>query len=146
MPLSTCADSLVTSVPSEVHKCTELPRHLCSEISFLRTCNIPNLISYVYRIALSKRFAGCVSTIYMVVKLHVHWNKHFLNVKFSSREHCGWLTSQACINTLINETSVIFEATTLSIWDIAIPLEEPHKLCRRPAIRSPLVWTYVPYR
>jgi len=62
----------MTSVPSEVLKCAELPEHLRSEISFLRTCNIPNLISYIYRIAPSKRFTGCVSTIYMAVKLHVH--------------------------------------------------------------------------
>jgi len=33
-----------------------------------------------------------------------------------------------------------------TIWDIAIHLEEPHKICRQPAIRPPLVWTYVPYR
>jgi len=45
-----------------VLKCAELPEHLRSEISFLRTCNIPNLISYVHGIALSKRFTGCVST------------------------------------------------------------------------------------
>jgi len=55
--LSNRADSLVTSVLSKVRKCAELvPEHLRSEISFLRTCNIPNLISYIHRIALSKRF------------------------------------------------------------------------------------------
>jgi len=56
------ADSLVTSLPSKVRKCAELPEHLRSEISFLRTCNIPNLISCIYRIALWKRFTVCVST------------------------------------------------------------------------------------
>ena len=36
-----------------------------------------------------------------------------LNVKFSYREHCWWLTSQTCVNILINETNVKFEETTL---------------------------------
>jgi len=45
-----------------VRKCAELPEHLRSEISFLRACNIPNLISCIYRIALSQRFTDCVST------------------------------------------------------------------------------------
>jgi len=54
---------------------------------------------------------------YMVVELHAHWNKHLLNVNFSYREHCWWLTSRTCVNTLINETNVKCEVTTLSIWD-----------------------------
>jgi len=53
--LSNRADSLMTSVPSKVRKCAELPEHLRSEISFSRTCNIPNLLSCIHRIALSKR-------------------------------------------------------------------------------------------
>ena len=56
------ADTLVTNVPSRVRKCAKLPGHLRCEISFLRTCNIPNLMPHTYRIALSKRFIGCVST------------------------------------------------------------------------------------
>jgi len=44
--LSNRADSLVVSVSSKVRKCAELPEHLRSEISFLRTCNIPNCISH----------------------------------------------------------------------------------------------------
>jgi len=60
--LSNIVDFLVTTVPSEVRKCAELPEHLQSEIAFLRICNIPYLISHIYYIALSKRFAGCVST------------------------------------------------------------------------------------
>jgi len=59
--LSNRADSLVTSVPSQVRKCAEL-EHLRGEISFLRTRNIPNLKSYIYHIALSKRFTVCMST------------------------------------------------------------------------------------
>jgi len=35
---------MVTSVPSKVRKCAEPQDHLRSEMSFLRTCNIPNLI------------------------------------------------------------------------------------------------------
>jgi len=46
--------------------------------------------------------AACLRPlVYMVVKLHAHWNKHLLNVKFSYREHCWWLISQTCVNTLI---------------------------------------------
>jgi len=37
-----------------VRNCAEPPEHLRSEISFLRTYNIPNLTSHIYRIALSK--------------------------------------------------------------------------------------------
>ena len=60
--LSNRADSLVTSVSPQVCNCGEPPDRLRSEISFLRTCNIPNLISHIHRIALPKRFTGCVST------------------------------------------------------------------------------------
>jgi len=63
---------LRASVPSKVRNCAEPPEHLRSEISFLRTCNIQNLLSYTHRIALSKRFTGRVSTAYMVVKVHAH--------------------------------------------------------------------------
>jgi len=58
--------------------------------------------------------------VYMVVKLHAHWNKQLLNVKFSYREHYLWLTSQTCVNTLINETSVKLEATTLYQFEILL--------------------------
>jgi len=60
--LSNRADSLVTSFPSKMRKCAEPPEYLRNEISFLRTCNIPNLMSCIYRIALSKCFTVCVST------------------------------------------------------------------------------------
>jgi len=57
--------------------------------------------------------AACLRPlVYMVVKLHAHWNKHLLNAKFSYREHYWWLTSQTCVNTLINETSVKWIATS----------------------------------
>jgi len=36
----------------KVRKCAVRPEYLRSEISFLRTCNIPVLISCIYRIAL----------------------------------------------------------------------------------------------
>jgi len=58
--------SLVTSVPSKVHKYAELPEHLRSEISFLRTCNILNLISHS---PVETFHWLCV---YMDVKLHAH--------------------------------------------------------------------------
>ena len=67
-------------------------------------------VSYTARV-----FAALV---YMVVNLHAHWNKYLLYVKFSYREHCWWLTSQTCVNTLINETSVKFEATTFYQFEI----------------------------
>jgi len=38
-----------------------------------------------------------------------------------------WLISRTCVNTLINEKNVKYEA----IWNIVIHLEEPHKVCRR---------------
>jgi len=56
---------LPASVLSKVRNCAEPPQHLRSEISFLRTCNIQNLISYIHRLALSKRFTGRVSTVYI---------------------------------------------------------------------------------
>ena len=46
----------------QVRKCIDLPEHLRSEITFLRTRNIPNFILYTHRVTLSKRFTGCVST------------------------------------------------------------------------------------
>jgi len=51
--------------------------------------------------------------VYMVVNLHAPWNKHLLDLKFSYMKHCWWRNSQTCVNTLINETSVKFAATTL---------------------------------
>jgi len=111
------ADPLLTSVPWKVRNCAEPPEHLRSEISFSCPCNIPNLTSYIHRIALSKRFTGCV---YMVVKLHAHWSKHLLNIKFSYREHGWWLTPRTCVNTLINETNVKYEATTLYQFEVLL--------------------------
>jgi len=62
--------------------------------------------------------------VYMVVKLHAQWNKRLL--KFSYREHCWWLTSQTCVNTLINETSVKFEATTLYQFEMLLFIKKSH--------------------
>ena len=44
------------------------------------------------------------------------------------------------VNTLINETNIKYEATTLSMWDIAIELEELQKTCQWAAICLPLVY------
>ena len=38
------------NVPSTARKCAVPTDHLCSEISFSRTSNSPDLISYIYRI------------------------------------------------------------------------------------------------
>jgi len=38
----------------------------------------------------------------------------FAQCKIVLPEHCWWLTSQTCVNTLINETNVKVEATTLN--------------------------------
>ena len=57
----------------------------------------------------------------MAVKLHANWSKHLLNAKFSYREHCWWPTSRTCVSTLINETVVTCEATTLSVWHRRAP-------------------------
>jgi len=62
----------------------------------------------------------------MVVKLHAHWHKYLLNVKFSCREHCWWLTSQTCVNTLIDKTNFKFEATTLYQYEILLFIWKSH--------------------
>jgi len=120
--LSNRADSLVTSVPSKVRNCAEPPDRLRSEISFLRTCNIPNLISHIHRIALPKRFTGCVSTWLHGCEIACTLKQTFAQCKIFLQGH--WhrrsLTSRTCVDTLINETKVKYEATWLSIWDIAI--------------------------
>ena len=52
------------SVPSVVHKYAVPTDHLCSEISFSRTSNSSDLISYIYCIAsvTLKRFTAYVFT------------------------------------------------------------------------------------
>jgi len=60
------------SVPSTVSKGAVPTNHLCSEISFLRTSNSPDLISYIYSIAsVTLETAYCLY-VYMVVQLHAH--------------------------------------------------------------------------
>jgi len=46
-------DDVMSSVPFEMRKCAVPPDHLRSEIPFSRTCNNPNLISCVCRMAFS---------------------------------------------------------------------------------------------
>ena len=58
-----------SSVPSTVRKCAVPTYHLCSEISFSRTSNSPDLISYIYRIASVTLYCLYV---YMVTQLHAH--------------------------------------------------------------------------
>jgi len=70
-------------VPSEVRKCPVPPNPLRSEISFSRTCNIPKLISYIYRIAFFLLEMLHLLCVHVVVQVHVHWNKRLLSVKFS---------------------------------------------------------------
>ena len=72
-----------SSVPSKVRNCAEPPDHLRSEISFSRTCNIPNLISCLYRIELLPLVTLHQLRVHMVAQLHAHQNKHLLSVKFS---------------------------------------------------------------
>ena len=53
-----------TSAPSKVRKRAAPPEHLRNEILFSRSYNLPNLISYIYRISpfhRLNRFTGCVS-------------------------------------------------------------------------------------
>jgi len=65
--------------------------------------------------------AACLRPlVYMVVKLRAHWNKHLPDVKCSYREHCWWITSQTCVNTLMNETSVKFEVKTLYQFEVLL--------------------------
>jgi len=42
-----------TNVPPKVRKSSVTPDYLRSETSFSRTCNIPNSILYIYRMAFS---------------------------------------------------------------------------------------------
>jgi len=80
--LSNRADSLVTSVFREVRNCAGPPDRLRSEISFLRTCKLQHStfdIVYTSHSPVETFHWLCV---YMVVKLHAHWSKHLLNVKF----------------------------------------------------------------
>jgi len=67
------------SVPSTVRKCVVPTDHLCSEISFSRTSNSPDLISYIYRIASVMLYCLYV---YMVTQLHAQQSKHLLSAHF----------------------------------------------------------------
>jgi len=51
--------------------------------------------------------------VHISAKLHAHYDKHLLNVKFSYREHWWLLTSRTCVNKLINETNVKYEAISV---------------------------------
>ena len=63
---------MFTEKCSEVCKCEVPPDHLHSlKISFSGTGNIPNLKSYIYRIAPETLHSLCVY-IYMVAQLHAH--------------------------------------------------------------------------
>jgi len=131
----------MTSVSSEVLKCAELPEHLRSEISFLRTCNIPNLISH-----------SSVETFHWFLCLHgceiaCALNQTFAQCKiFLQGTLLATNFTNFCKHIDKWNKREVWGNNSLSIWDIAIHLEELHKICRRSAIRSPLVWTYVPYR
>jgi len=57
------------NVPSR--NCEVPPGHLRSEILFLPTCNIPNLISYIYCMALETLYWSCV---HLIAQLHEHQN------------------------------------------------------------------------
>ena len=84
------AGNVKGDVLSKVRNITRL--FLRSEISFSRTCNIPNLISYIYRIALLTLQTLYWLCVYIVAQSHAHWNKHLRSVKFSKRGHWrkGW--------------------------------------------------------
>jgi len=62
-------DRDMSNVPSKVRKCTVPPDHSRSEILFLCTSNIPNLISYVYRTAFEMSHWLSVD---VFAQLHVH--------------------------------------------------------------------------
>jgi len=116
--LSNRADSLVTSVSSKVRKCAEPPEYLRNEILFLRTCNIPNLISYIHRIALSKCFTGYASTWLwncMRTKTNIFSMENFL-----TRTLLVTNFTNLCRHILINETNVKYEATTLYQFEILL--------------------------
>jgi len=63
---------IVTNVPSKVRNCAEPPEHLRSEISFLCTCNIPNVLSNISCTALPT-----LQTLYWVsVDTMAQWHAH----------------------------------------------------------------------
>ena len=57
---------------AQLYKCAISPDDMRGEISFSRTCNIPNLRSYIYRIALFTLETLHSLCIYMVEQLHAH--------------------------------------------------------------------------
>jgi len=66
--------------------CAVLQDHLRSEISFSRTCNILNLIRYIYRIALLTLLTLHCLCFCMVTQLHAlraRQRKHLLSVELS---------------------------------------------------------------
>jgi len=92
-------------------KCAVPTDHLCSEISFSRTSNSPDLISYIHRIAsvtLETLYCLCV---YMVAQLHAHWNKHLLSVHFSEGTLPRWV-----VNRIWGVASRFFMHTAVLHW------------------------------
>jgi len=83
------------SAPSTVRKCAVPTDHLCSEISFSRTSNSPDLISYTYRIAsVTLETLHCLC-VYMLAQLHAHENKHLLNVHFYEGTLRRWVMNHS---------------------------------------------------
>jgi len=134
----------VTRVPSKFRNCTNAQNHqsICAVKS--HSCALATFLIW-YRIYIAQPW-----NVSLIVCLHgceiaCALKQTFAKYIIFLQGHCWWLTSRTCVKTLINETSVKYEAITLSICDIAIHLEEPHTICRRPAVRPPLVQTYVAY-
>jgi len=65
-----------------MRKCAVPQDYLRSEISFLRTCNIPNLILCIYSIALLPLKMLHWLFDYTVAQLHAHWSKIGLGQTF----------------------------------------------------------------
>ena len=52
------------------------------EISFLRACNIPYVMSYLHHMVLFAAWNASGLCVCMVAQLPAHWNKHLLSAQF----------------------------------------------------------------
>ena len=64
----------------QLRKCAVPPDHLHSEISFLRTCNIPNVMPYVFRKAFVTLEALYCLRVHMVVDAWSFWSSQRLKL------------------------------------------------------------------
>jgi len=109
------------SVPSDVRKCAVPPDYSCSKISFSRTCNIPNLISYIHRKALLPLETLHWLCVCIVAQLHAQLKKNICSV-FSGREH--WVQLRL---TISHARRLSFSYQWIPSWGTVAKLARPSK-------------------